>query len=171
MLESHWEECVGSGCNLTDELADIYLITPENHKHNSGFVSGNKVACLLAADAYFGFIASQIRLYLRRHICMSWSNTGKKKTCLEGEFLKKKEIQTANEHPQISNGNDGLLYGFQLHFGISVWEYTLQSKLKPLLNQPPPAIPFCAAPKSLPWLRCQSPHMRGEIHSSLFLKA
>lgn len=87
MLESHWEECVGSGCNLTDELADIYLITPENHEHNSGFVSGNKVACLLAADAYFGFIASQIRLYLRRHICMSWSNTGKKKNMFRGRIF------------------------------------------------------------------------------------
>lgn len=52
-------------------LADIYLITSDNRKHGSGFVPGNKVAGLLAADTYFGFIASQIRLYLRRHICMS----------------------------------------------------------------------------------------------------
>lgn len=57
MQESHWEECVGSGCNVSlDTLADIYLITRDNQKHGSGFVSGNKVACLLAADAYLGFI-------------------------------------------------------------------------------------------------------------------
>lgn len=69
MRESHWEECVGSGCD--EAFADIYLITSDNRKHGSGFVPGNKVARLLAADTYFGFIASQIRLYLRRHICMS----------------------------------------------------------------------------------------------------
>lgn len=50
-----------------DALADIYLITPNNRKHSSAFVSGNKVAPLLAADAYFRFIASQIRLHLHTH--------------------------------------------------------------------------------------------------------
>lgn len=39
-----------------DALADIYLITPDNWKHGSGFVSGNKVVRLLAADAYIFWV-------------------------------------------------------------------------------------------------------------------
>lgn len=85
------------------------------------------------------------------------------------EKKKNKKSQTANEHPQISNENDRLLYRLQLHFGISVWEYILQSKLNPLLNQPPSqaAIQFYAGLKSLPWLHCQSLHMRGGGGESL----
>lgn len=69
MRESHWEECVWEGAarrHLLDALTDIYLITPDNRKHGSAFVSGNKV--LAFAGAYFGFIALQIRLHLHRHL-------------------------------------------------------------------------------------------------------
>lgn len=57
---SVWE--VAAMRRSLNALADIYLITPDNWKHGSGFVSGNKVVRLLTADVYFGFIASQIRL-------------------------------------------------------------------------------------------------------------
>lgn len=56
---SVWEAAVTR--RSLDVLADIYLTTPDNRKYSSGFVSGDKVTRLLAADAYFRFIASQIR--------------------------------------------------------------------------------------------------------------
>lgn len=51
-----------------DALADIYLITPDNQKHGSGFVTGNKVARSPAADAYFRFISSDKMLSRRLHL-------------------------------------------------------------------------------------------------------
>lgn len=161
--ESHWERCVGSGgdsvCAPVGSDIHLHVSRPQPVKSRGrgfGFgLGGNKnmrcgrnpknvlvLTTFIRADKILSPQTLLIHIPYQNISILQrarWSSAEwVKHTVQMIQFIQKKS-QTANEHPQISNENNRLLYRLQLHFGISVWEYILQSKLNPLLNQPPPS--------------------------------